>query len=951
MKRSGAFRSLIRGVSEQVPHARVEGQQWAQDNFLADPVHGLARRHGSVMQDEVDVTAVVGDAITTATAADIGTFRHHEFMQQGITYSLLYRHMYRPLGSTAPNLICVNADTRKFVPVTVDPADTLAADVLEEGVQTVATAGRFVLLAPRARKTQLTTNTQWASKQLNASPLLRNDLCAAAWVRGGSYSRTYSVKATVRTPSSSPVTISAAYKTMPAAYPGVLDTSSVSVYRLDPAGGTATITENFQIPNVSTPTVVVERRTFYVHTDSVHIIVPGPAADTPMTATTSAPAPGEYRVNNGVYEFNAADIGKDIVIKYTHDNVLENPNYQKQVNAITEAYTTAVNQHTAAAAADIAPESIAQKLVDLLNAAAVAAGHATATPFSRDGAHILSSECTALAVDDGGSGDFLRGAAQEVNSLEGLTDRHYFGKIVRVTPRAGGLSYYVEAFPKLSSGGALFGEVVWKECAGVQYIPTFLFLLGTVEAGTLYIASSPSLLASLTGLAVPGYAPSKAGDELTSAPFGFLGSYITHMTMTQDRLVIVAGGTVAMSASGDYFNFFRKSVLTITDDDPIEVFAVGREDDRITASALMDGTLVFFGERAQYGINGRENLKPGTAHISVIGTSQGTNAISPASTGNTLFFTQPNEGKVTVHQFSTGAFEGTLEPYEVAPQLDSYFEGEPLQLLALSAPSMVFMRTSGPRSGIYVYSFMDSRSEGRLYDAWTRWTWSFHLGTLAGILRLGGDLGAVYLRQGAGSTWLVLDLFKRDAALSANPYLDSLRPYDAPGSLAGMWPGREETFAAFKASVGTEFLLGRHIADVGDIEAVYPSKLEHLVAGVDYGASVALTSPYERTRDGQAILNSSLTLTALAITVANSVAMRAVLTDLKLQNRTEIESWVNRPLGSWVLGTQPIASSALVDVGVFADVAENIVVLESRDWFPLTITSIEWVGQFFTQRR
>ena len=48
-KVSGSYKSLIRGVSEQVPEERLPGQHAAQDNMLSDPVRGLIRRQGSTM--------------------------------------------------------------------------------------------------------------------------------------------------------------------------------------------------------------------------------------------------------------------------------------------------------------------------------------------------------------------------------------------------------------------------------------------------------------------------------------------------------------------------------------------------------------------------------------------------------------------------------------------------------------------------------------------------------------------------------------------------------------------------------------------------------------------------------------------------------------------------------------------------------------------------------------
>nr|CCA86579.1 hypothetical protein RALSY_40806 [Ralstonia syzygii R24] len=87
----------------------------------------------------------------------------------------------------------------------------------------------------------------------------------------------------------------------------------------------------------------------------------------------------------------------------------------------------------------------------------------------------------------------------------------------------------------------------------------------SADGKTFHIASTPEGLASVTGFTVPGYSTSKCGDTAArgAVPY-FFGRRITLLTVFQDRLVIVANGVVFLSRTGDYFNWFRDSAISVS---------------------------------------------------------------------------------------------------------------------------------------------------------------------------------------------------------------------------------------------------------------------------------------------------------------------------------------------------------------------------------------------------
>lgn len=828
-KVSDSYDTLIRGVSQQVPHDRVIGQHWEQDNLISDPVRGLSRRHGSV---QLHRTALA-TAVSVADRNDASSRSEQTIFVEGAEYAFHYRPASAPSSQLYP-LIVVNKDSKQFMPVVADsPATTT---LLGNGITSITSAGRFVLAASATVPVAHTTSDNMATSSNQH----------VVWMRGGANSRTFTVYVNI-----GGVTTTYAYTTMAAFYGGVLDTSDIPVFD----------------PPPSTP----------------------------------------------------------------------NPQYNKLVNDRVNAYNTAINLHISAVARDITPENIATKLTALMVAGGLAA--------TVDGPYIkLLSANTTVTADDGGNGDFMRAVSLEVTAAELVSPRHYPGKVIKVVPKAAGsLAYYLKA--EAAGGGTAFGEVVWRETAGVNISLSWVFAIGMFKAGTFYIASSPAALAILTGETVPPIEPASAGDQDSSPIPEFFGRIITHMQMFQDRLMIVAGSTVFMSKSGDYFNFFRASVLTVADDDPIEVFAQGTEDDVITTGVQHDRNVILCGQRYQYIVPGRDTMTPRNPYVGVQATYEGANLTAHAVAGSLLFFCQRREKRLTLQQMAPGAVADRLDAFDVSSQLDGYLTGTPKQIVAMTAPGVVFVRTAELTTGFYVYSYLDTNDNGeRVFDSWSRWTVDASLGTLVGISQDDSGLLAVTVRTTSDGPSLVLDRFVRETGPNIYPYLDSHQPA-ADSTHIG-----DAACVAFDAT-SVRHLIGNSLAMREQIETQFPDELGALHAGTLYDSAVILTSPYIRDRDDKIILDARLTISKLTVSMSNSAAATMSLSKDLGKTYSVAKSWIYRPVGGWELNTQKVAEEFTLTVPVMKENKAYRARIDSRSWLPLTISVVEWAGQAFTSRR
>lgn len=856
MKVVSSYQSVVRGVSEQVPQQRHPGQHYEQVNMLSDPVHGLARRHGSVTLDERLIDS--SNLMTPSRVAWARNYREYSFFVAGTEYSLVYQAYERSAGDALPFCFVLNKDTGKFLNVNlVDPA--ALAPWIDGGVSAITTVGQFVIMAAQ----------RLGPGYSMSDPFKDHSQQAVAWVRGGAYSRTYTLKVTR---ASDNTQFTATYTTMASSYPNLLNTSDI------------------------------------------------PATNPDGTV---------------------------------------NKDYQKLVNDRVYAYNSAVNKWVGDAAADIQPQNIAQKLVDSLTSQGF-------VNIGRLGGTVYFDNVTYASADDAGDGSLLRLVFNEVDDVSKLSGVHAPGKVVRIKAKGADPYYMVATGDQSGSTTGSWQTVTWEEAAAQVVTPGQVFALGAVspDGKTFHVAATPAALAAATGLAVPGYSTSKCGDSATrgAVPY-FFGRRITLLTVFQDRLVIVANGVVFLSRTGDYFNWFRDSAISVKDDDPIEVYALGAEDDIIHRSVTYSKDLFMFGERKQYAISGRVALTPKTAAIMAAANERDSTHAQPCVVGNLLFYGKyaastsqigPSQYAGAVSQFQLGLFQDTPETFKISQQLGLYLHGRPTELAAMSSPSTVFLRTDGYDNGVYVYSFIDQPgSQQRAFDSWSRWQWAPEVGQIIGMSAYKATLYVFVLRIRGAETWVACEKFTMDSTLSDRPYLDMQRramDYMANVGFLGKTANAPANGAV--GATGDIMFMG---ASLSGFDAFWQDMLggasdPNAYVGMEFDSYVVPTQPFTRDQNNNSIVNGRLVVTRYSVSVSETGGMLATLR----ANGTEkqVLYFNGRLVGhsNNLPSRQPVTTTVL-NVPAGRSNMEHTIKLQSVRWLPLTVTAMEWVGQFFNNAR
>lgn len=604
-----------------------------------------------------------------------------------------------------------------------------------------------------------------------------------------------------------------------------------------------------------------------------------------------------------------------------------------------------------AAAEAAQPFRVAQQLGNLL--AANSAFTARFVVGVQDGSVLIIANSGVtieyLTATDGGDGSGIAAVWQEVENPALLPAAGIIGHVIKVVPAAGE-SYYLRA----QADQANNGRVVWRESTSAAITPVSPFCIGVILGNTFYVGANPAdLQAALPGgmgdPVVPTLASRVAGDDESAPAPHFIGRVITCLALFQDRLLCCSGPVVTASQISGYFNFFRSTVLTYPDDDAVEVYATGAEDDVIRSAVIFDRSLVLFGDKFQYATSGKIPLTGATATLMQSSAHKDAARVPPLALGDLLFFVKSTVGVTTAYQINVGQVEDTSNAFEISQQLSNYLDGEVREVVGIDTSSTIVVRTTEPRK-LYVFKFLDTLGGERLLDSWSRWTFHEGCGEVVAISTWKDSLRVLFASESSlpaeppavRLVWSRIDIENPD---TTRPHLDSSQDY-LPGEPINL-NGQSAVYTG--AAAPSRRWHGR---DDGRADLLWEEFGEdpNTVLGYQFPSAVTLTSPYMRDRQDRPILAGDLTVSYLNVGVSDAGACKIDVSSP--YGSFTAEEWHGRVLMSPSITTPEISlQTTSILAPVELETRDYAATISAVKWLPLTVTSVEWVGQYFNRIR
>ena len=353
-------------------------------------------------------------------------------------------------------------------------------------------------------------------------------------------------------------------------------------------------------------------------------------------------------------------------------------------------------------------------------------------PFARTAASNESFAFLNWKAGYSGGDDFVSVFYREVARLDDLPLICHHGKTVKVTGTADTEydDYYVTFKTK---DGDVWGDGVWQETTAAPWdkygldadtMPHVLIrrqdtTLGTVTGTALayYYEWAPmdGSVSDINDGEVWGYRT--VGDQKTNPNPSFVGKSIQALTIYQGRLALMTPeGDVCLSEAGNYFNFYRTSILTLIDSDTIGVSVGGNDAGLFRHLVPFSRELLLLGDGSQYSLNnGGGVVSPATVSVDQVSGYEVSPSARPALLENTAVFVSQGAARTQVWQM----FRENDTAYTAAETSDAipgYIKGT-VSHIATSSVVGSFALINGSQD-MYMHSYFRQGNQIAMQSWW-----------------------------------------------------------------------------------------------------------------------------------------------------------------------------------------------------------------------------------------
>ena len=281
---------------------------------------------------------------------------------------------------------------------------------------------------------------------------------------------------------------------------------------------------------------------------------------------------------------------------------------------------------------------------------------------------------------------------------------------------------------------ARFGEGVWEEVCqpgiNIEFDPdTMPLKLTKVTPGTYAIngGSSRNYTNGVFRFDYPDWGKRDVGDDITNSEPSFVGNPIQKMMFYRNRIALLSEDKVILSRVNDFYNFWAKTAMAISNADPIDLQSSSTYPTKLYDAVESTGGLVMFSASEQFLLSsGAEALlTPETAKVSYLSSYAFNPNSQPVNLGTTIGFI--NSTAKSARFYEMGGVSSREEPVleEQSKVIGDLFpanitlasESNENDLILFAVDSTLHTATNE----VWGYKYY-VQGQKRRQSAWFRWT-------------------------------------------------------------------------------------------------------------------------------------------------------------------------------------------------------------------------------------
>lgn len=277
-----------------------------------------------------------------------------------------------------------------------------------------------------------------------------------------------------------------------------------------------------------------------------------------------------------------------------------------------------------------------------------------------------------------------------------------------------------------TTDGSTFGEGVWEE----SFAPVVHYQLDGTTMPHVLVREPDGSGGIRFRLKKGTWAERTVGDEVTAKSPAFVGKKINDLFFFKSRLGFISGiDKVTMSEAGQYFNFWRTTVVTVVDSDPIDVGVTHSRVSKIQAAVPFNDRLILFSGLSQFSLGSTgEVLSPSTVSVTQTTEFESDLQARPVATGRSIMFAESRGGFSGIREYvQIGNLENEYDAIDTTANVSKYVRNRVREIEVSTTGSMAVVRTDFPTAAdtdpptLYVYEYFINGNE-KIQSAWSKWT-------------------------------------------------------------------------------------------------------------------------------------------------------------------------------------------------------------------------------------
>ena len=423
----------------------------------------------------------------------------------------------------------------------------------------------------------------------------------------------------------------------------------------------------------------------------------------------------------------------------------------------------------------------------------------------------------------------------------------------------------------------------------------------------------------------------------------------------QNRLFFLSGESWVASRSTDFFNFWKESSQAETDTDPLDGYADTEMVNNLYQYQVLNGSLVLFGDEAQFMIDGSKPVTKSNLTLQQITAYPANINVQPQAGGENIFFAYNASGYTGIRELFTDNLTDNKRALPITDYVSKYLVGKCTQLLASANFNTMMIRTDDNLSRVFVYDWL-WQAEQKVQSAWHTWLFD---GEVMHVWYIEEKMYLIYTN--GGKTYMDYLHMVNDPAddlLVYSTKLDHKTKVTATYNNAnGLYeftlPYLRDDVVATVNSGGDQYLLGSAITAVyvGDgkwttADAISDNKLPVvLLCGVKYKSRYIPTQPVVKDYRERVIGLDSIIMSNMYVhyEVTGHLRMKVIPKAGKVHDY--------RFDGRWMGSLSNLVGSPVLENGTYrAPIRQRAEELQieiySDSHYPLTIRDLEIDGTF-----